>query len=40
MKLPMTITFRGTLRNEWIEAEIRKRAEKLETRDGRRRRQE
>ena len=31
MKLPMTITFRGTLRNDWIEAEIRKRAEKLET---------
>ena len=31
MKLPMTVVFRGMDRNEWIEAEIRQRAAKLET---------
>jgi cold shock CspA family protein len=31
MKLPMTVTFRGMIHNEWIDAEIRRRAAKLET---------
>lgn len=31
MRLPLTVAFRGMDRNEWIEAEIRRRAEKLET---------
>jgi cold shock CspA family protein/ribosome-associated translation inhibitor RaiA len=31
MKLPMTVTFRGMSSSEWIEADIRKRAAKLDT---------
>ncbi len=31
MKLPMTVTFRGIGRTEWIEADVRERAARLET---------